>query len=74
MYRIIEKPVDVSTFITTVEMGWGVDPKRDMKKINMDENVSVILAMLHNKKDDATTLNEEIEDYVKKMLERNSVK
>lgn len=47
IYRVIERPIDVSTFITQVEKGWGLNPYRDMKKTNMDESMETILTMFN---------------------------
>lgn len=65
--------MDVSTFITVVEKGWGLNPERDMKKTNMDENMETILTMFNQSQADPMAVDEVIEDFTQKLLDRNGV-
>lgn len=73
IYRVIERPIDVSTFITQVEKGWGLNPYRDMKKTNMDESMETILTMFNQSQADPTAVNEVIEDFTNNLLDKNGV-
>jgi len=74
IYRIIDRPVDVSTFIVQVEKGWGLNPYREIKKkLNLDEKMETVLTMMHNSQSDPMAVNEIIEDFVKELMEKNGV-
>lgn len=73
IYRVIEKPVDVSAFITQVEKGWGLNPYKDRKKINMDVETQTLLTMFNQSNSDPMAVNEVIEEFTNKLLDRNGV-
>ena len=52
LFRIIERPVDVSTFLTQVESGWGLNIFKDKKDFKLDEDMETVLSMMHNSKND----------------------
>lgn len=56
-----------------MEKGWGLNPYKDMKKINLDENTQTILTLFNQSATDPTSVNEVIEDFTNRLLERNGV-
>ena len=74
LFRLRDKPIDISFFEVKIEQGFGIDPDFDIKGMNMKMETQQLLAMLHNGKSDSSTLNEVIEDNVKDLLKKVQIK
>lgn len=70
LYRLRDKPIDISYYSIVISKGVGINLNLDAKGMNIFMETNQLLAMLHNGKSDATTLNEVIEDNVKKLLKK----
>jgi len=61
LFRVIEDPIDISTFNIRVEFGWGLSPYYDRFKANLEVSVEKSLALIHHGKTDPMSLPEIIE-------------
>lgn len=64
LYKMIDAPLDISDYITKVEI-FGIDIFKDKKKNNFDTKTKEFLALLSSNHADVTNVNEYLEDYVK---------
>ena len=68
LYKLVDHPIDVAGFDIEFSANGGVNLFRDSKKLNLDLSVHKILAIIQLKGKGAETLDEVMDDGVKKML------
>lgn len=61
LYRLIEKPLDISEYVLQLEHDWGYSPIWDFKRMNLDVTVEQALSLLHHDKQDPMELSEILE-------------
>lgn len=74
IFRIVDRPVDVSAFITKIEKGWGLNPLKHMKNNNLNESMETVLTMFNQSESNPAETNEVIEEYTKNLIDRNGMK
>lgn len=68
LYRLAEKPADITDFMIIFEAYAGLDLYRDSKKVNLGLRPEQIISLIHHKHNDANVLSEVIDDKVAAML------
>lgn len=64
LYKLVEKPLDITNFKNEFRKGYGVNPMRDMKKSNFHLKRNEFVALISNNHHDINAINEHIEPWV----------
>ena len=68
LYKMIDPPIDVSSFMIVFDPAAGLNPTNDSKEMNFDMTVDQLLALLHSSGTNIAALNEVIDKPVSDIM------
>lgn len=68
LYTLNDTPVDLSKFLILFDDVRGIDFYKETRRTNIEVPTSILLALIHSKGNDHTSVNEHIENGVKKVI------
>lgn len=68
LYKLADKPVDISKFMIIFDAHGGLNLFKDSKKLNLDISKEHMIALIHAGGNDASSLSEVLDDSIKQML------
>ena len=68
LYKMIDPPIDVSTFMIVFDPVTGLNPTKDAKDMNFEMTVDQLLALLHSSGTNIAALNEVVDKPVTEIM------